>query len=360
MIASCKNNSNTKNGLRTTFRTDCGCDSLWSNPVAKDFVTILEKTTLSNQQVWKDYALGDGVFVLNAGQVNDTTQCLGLWKKGKAISYICSKDIPKMLTPLYSYYLNYKNIKEIDSTLFGTYKEAPEFSSWMKSNNVEIAVYMPTEFPKFPFKISAKMKTQLAVHEAFHIEVMLRYWYTQKGDWPKWEKQPDRAGVQSCYTESETTQKLIEEEKITLSLLVESLLDNKKTEAILLGNEFIKIREKRYKILKNKQIKLNNDAYGDCNTAEAFMEIEEGIADYASWVKMYDLGVVSRSDLLKRYRANQKDRFYLTGCMLLHTSVLMNDGNDSDIIEKMVNSNSVEEGNLLSIFKEQLIIYSEK
>lgn len=360
MIVSCKNKEDFKGSLKKTVNTDCGCDSLWSKPAAKDFVTLLEKTTSSNHPVWKDYNLGDGAFVLNAGQTNDSTYCLGLWKKGKAISYKCSKDIPKMLTPLYSYYLNYKNTKEIDSTLFGTYKKAPEFSSWMKINNIETAVYMPTDFPKFPFKIPAKMKTQLAIHEAFHINIMLRYWYTNKGFWPKWDKQPDRAGVQSCYAENESTQKLIEEEQNTLSFLIESLLDNKKSEAIVLGNKFLKIRETRYNILNDKQIKLNDDVYGDCKTAEALMEIEEGIADYASWVKMYDIGVASRSDLLKRYRAKQKDRFYLTGCMLLHASVLMNNGNDSGIIEQMVNANSLEEGNLLSIFKGQLIIYSEK
>ena len=360
MIASCKNKEGSKESLQKAINTDCGCDSLWAKPVTKDFVTLLEKTTSSNHPVWKDYNLGDGAFVLNAGQTNDSTYCLGLWKKGKAISYKCSKDVPKMLTPLYSYYLDYKTTKEIDSTLFGTYKKAPKFSSWMKSNNVEIAVYMPTDFPKFPFKIPAKTKTQLAIHEAFHIEVMLRYWYTGKGYWPKWDNQPDRTGVQSCYTENESTQKLIEEEQKTLSLLIEALLDNKKSEAIMLGNRFLKTREARYNILKEKQIKLKDGIYGNCETAEAIMEIEEGIADYASWVKMYDIGVVSRSDLLQRYNAKQKDRFYLTGCMLLHASVLMNNVKDSELIEKMVTANSLEEGNLLGIFKEQLIIYSGK
>lgn len=360
MIAPCENNKDSKKSFQKAINTDCGCDSLWLKPAAKDFTTLLEKTTSSNHPVWKDYNLGDGAFVLSAGHLNDSTYCLGLWKKGKAISYICSKDIPKMLTPLYSYYLNYKNTKKTDSTLFGTHQKAPEFSSWMESNQVETAVYMPTDFPEFPFEIPAKMKVQLAIHEAFHVNVMLRYWFTNKGFWPEWDNQPDRTGVQSCYTETESVQKLIVKEQETLSLIIEAFLDRKKPEAILLGNEFLTIRKKRYNLLKNKQIKLNNDAYGDCKTAEALMEIEEGIADYASWVKMYDLGIFNRSDLLKRYRADQKDRFYLTGCMLLHASVLMNDGNESDIIEKVVNANSIEEGNLLSIFEEQLILYSKK
>ena len=360
MIASCKIKKDAKSVLQQTFTTGCGCDTLWSNPVTQEFVAILEKTTSSNHPVWKNYNLGYGAFVLNAGQVNDTTHCLGLWKKGKALSFICAGDIPKMLTPLYSYYLNYKNLKEIDPKYTATYEKALEFSTWMKINDIETAVYMPTNFPKFPFKIPAKTKTQLAIHEAFHIEVMLRYWYTHKGFWPKWDKQPDRTGVSSCYTMNESTQSLIEKEQETLSLMIESLLDNKKPEAIRHGNTFLETREARYESLKDNQVKLADDHIGDCKTAEGLMEIEEGIADYASWVKMYDIGVVSREELIRRYNAKQKDIFYLTGCMLLHATVLMNGGKDREIISKMVNAKSPDEGNLSHIFKEQLAIYTKK
>lgn len=99
---------------------------------------------------------------------------------------------------------------------------------------------------------------------------------------------------------------------------------------------------------------------GDCETAEAFMEIEEGIADYASWVKMFDIGVISLEDLMKRYRAKQVARYYLTGCMLLHATVLMNNGDDNEILSRMVNANSVGEGNLLTIFREQLNVFKNQ
>ncbi|MEP7269505.1 MAG: hypothetical protein ABI844_17950 [Saprospiraceae bacterium] len=359
MLVSFKSRETPEKSLKKSFQSDCGCDSLWSMPVTNDFVRILEKTTLSNRSVWKGYKLGDGNFVLNAGKLNDSTHCLGLWKKGKVISYTCSKDVPTMLTPLYSYYLNYKKSNETDSTLFGTFNKSPGFSLWMKHNHVESAVYMPTDFPKFPFKITAKTKTQIAIHEAFHIEVMLRYWFTKKGSWPQWDIQPDRAGVQSCYSETEFVQRLIEEEQNTLSLFVEALMDNKKSEAIVLGNSFLKARETRYNLLNEKQIKLKGDVYGDCKTAEEIMEIEEGIADYASWVIMYNIGMVSRDELLQRYRAQQNDRFYLTGCMLLHASVLMNNGKASEIIKKIVTANSLDEGNLLHIFKTQLGLFSK-
>jgi hypothetical protein len=286
-------------------------------------------------------------------------QCLGMWQKGKAVSFQCSKDVPKMLTPLYSYYLNYQNTIEIDSILFGTYKQAPEFSSWMEKHYVEAAVYMPTEFPNFPFKIPPKTKTQLATHEAFHIDIMLRYWYTNKGFWPKWDEQPDRDGIQSCYAKNDSVQELITNEQETLALLIESLLDNKKSIAIELGNDFLKLRKQRYASLADVRVLLSRDKQGYCKAAEGIMEIEEGIADYASWVKMYDIGVVTREGLLRRYRAKQNEKFYLTGCMLLHASALMNGGKDDEVIEKMVRSKSLEDGSLTGIFEEYFLRYSE-
>lgn len=349
--------SGTAREEKKTPTAECGCDSLWSQPTAKDFTELLEKTTSSDYPIWTGYNIGDAAFILNAGQIDENTHCLGLWKKGEVISYKCSKDIPKMLTPLYSYYLNYADTLKSDSQLFATYRNAPEFSAWMESNQVEAAVYMPTDFPDFPFEIPTKMKVQLAIHEAFHIEVTLRKWYTDQGFWPHWDSQPDRTEVQSCYSHDALTQELIEKEQETLALLIEALLDQRKNEAVSLADEFIGIRQTRYDHLEGKQIKLDDETYGDCSAAESIMEIEEGIADYASWVKMFNMDVVTREDLLKRYRAKQKDRFYLTGSMLLHASVLMSSENEGNIIAKMVNAPSLEEGNLLSIFKQQLATY---
>ncbi|MEL6535973.1 MAG: hypothetical protein AAFQ98_11200 [Bacteroidota bacterium] len=345
-------------GGKPTF-ADCGCDSLWADSTTQEFVDLLETTTRSNHPIWKGYPLGDAAFVLYAGLTQDSTHCLGLWKQGEAMAYLCSADIPSMLTPLYSYYLNYPDTLVGDAKLFGTYQNAPIFSAWMEENEVDAAVFMPTDFPKFPFKIPAKVKTQLAIHEAFHIEVTLRKWYTGKGFWPKWDVQPDRAQVQNCYLGDSIAEGLIDREQETLALLVEALLDQDKPEAMRLAEEFLEARQLRYDHLEGTEVSLTEQTQGDCQAGEALMEIEEGIADYASWVKMFDIGTVSREDLLRRYRAKQKDKFYLTGCMLLHASVLMSGGKEMEVISKMVNAPSLEEGSLLTVFKAQLATYRE-
>lgn len=339
-------------------KENCGCDSLWSKKATKDFISVLENTTKTDYLIWKEYNLKDGVYILNSGKITDSTYCLGMWKGGKNISYKCAQDIPIMLTPLYSYYLNYNADYNQEEKLFGTYKNAPDFTDWMKNYNVETAIYMPSDFSKFPFKLSAKTKTQLAIHEAFHVQVMLRKWYTDKGYWPDWDTQPDRKAVQRCYTKNDEIISIFNKEHEALITLIEFLLDDDKVNAIKSAKTFIKQREIRYrKLLSNQQVKFNDVGLGDCSIGESFMEIEEGLADYASWVIMYNIGTVSREDLLKRYRAKQKDMFYLTGAMLLHASSLMNNGNDKEIISKMVDANTVEEGNLFMLFKEQFETY---
>ncbi len=345
--------------IKEPIISNCGCDSLWIKNEAKAFVNILEKTTRVNHLIWPGYQIGDGTYVLNAGQTADSTYCLGLWQGGRALSYKCSKDIPKMLTPLYSYYLNYGNEKKKEDIFFNTHKGAPDFTAWMQQNSIKTAVYMPVSFPDFPFEIPPKTKTQLAIHEAFHIEVMLEYWYTEQGHWPAWDQQPDRSQLNLCYTQNDIVAELIQKEQELLVQLIEALLDSKKGIAKKLGNEFLKIRTQRYQELEEVSINADEENTIDCQTAETIMEIEEGIADYASWVQMFELELFNRQDLIKRYRALQKDKFYLTGCMMLQAATLMNNGNDQEIITKIINAPSVVEGNLTTIFKYYLDRYGE-
>ena len=357
LSASCSERDKTLEYQSNTSITDCGCDSLWAASAAKEFVSVLAEATGTDHLVWPGYRLGDASYVLNAGQPDDSTYCLGLWRQGEPLSYLCARDVPNMLTPLYSYYLNYEQPSEIDSKYVETYQNAPDFTAWMNQHQIETAVYMPTDFPKFPFKIPAKTKVQLAIHEAFHIEVMLRKWYTGQGFWPSWDQQPDRLGVQNCYTLNESAQDLIEKEQELLALLIESLLDHKSADAIRLAEEFIGTRQRRFDLLKDVKVQLHDGEYGSCADAEALMEIEEGIADYASWVIMYDIDIADRTELLRRYRAQQKDLFYLTGCMLLHASLLMNEGGDQEIISKLVTAPSLMDGNLFQIFQYKLESY---
>ncbi|MBO3697754.1 hypothetical protein [Roseivirga sp. E12] len=338
-----------------TSQSDCGCEELWNAEPAQEFVRDLEKAGTSNQSVWLDFQMGDGAIVLDAGKNEEGKHCLGLWKKGKALSYRCLVDKPKMLTQLYSYYLNYQEpITSPVPEAFLTTKNSPEFNQWMTDMKIETAVYIPTDFPQFPFKIPSMTKVQLAIHESFHIEVQLKKWYTDKGNWPVWDKQPNRQEVHKCYDTSETTQGLINKEITALANLIEALLDNNKTQVCELGSNFLSLRDQRYQALDTVTVKQHNDLPGNCTLTETYMEAEEGIADYASWTKLFEAGLVGREALLRRYTAQQKDHFYLTGSMLLHAIVLMNGGNDKEVIQTIINSETPEAGALTNLFRQHL------
>ncbi len=337
-------------------KTNCDCDSLWSKPKTKAFVEALEASTSKEFQIWPEYGIKDGKYILNAGKNSDSLYCLGLWKSGKNIEKICSEDVPSMLTPLYSYYLNYDDVNRMDSIFFQTASMSPDFTNWMVKHDIESAIYMPTEFPDFPFEIPAKTKAQLAVHESFHTETMLKYWYTGKSQWPAWDKQPDRSKISLCYSNSKTVEKLIAKELEALSNMLEALLNDEKQNAIKYGSQFLTTRTLRYSNLNDVEIDLNTGSMGSCEKAEAIMEIEEGLADYGSWSVMYEMGIFTQEELLKRYRAQQKERFYSTGSMLMHTMHLMS-GDVTRIVNAIVESESVETGNLTTLFKEEFEVY---
>ncbi len=329
----------------------CGCDDLWATASAQEFVKDLEKAGSSNHPVWLDFELGDGAIVLDAGLNEQGQHCLGLWKKGKVLSYQCLADKPKMLTQLYSYYLNYKEpITSPVPEAFFTTKASPDFVNWMNDLDIETAVYMPVDFPKFPFKISSLVKTQIAVHESFHIEVQLRKWYTDQGNWPAWDKQPKRGEILQCYTHSDAVKSLIEQELARLNQVISNLLDNKKGEVCASGKAFLELRRERYSALNNIKVEQADGLPGSCEVAEAIMEAEEGIADYASWTKLFDIGMADRNALLKRYSAQQKDHFYLTGAMLLHAIMLMSDETEEKVLMKFITSKTTNQGSLTNLF----------
>jgi len=226
--------------------------------------------------------------------------------------------------------------------------------------DVSSAVYIPLDFSKLPFKLPTMIKIQLAIHEAFHVEVMLRYWYTGKGNWPVWDKQPDRKDVQMCYTYGDTGRVMIKNEISLLADMINALLEKNNIKAYKLGKQYLDARQTRYKRLDAVKPKLGDNTEGDCQTAESLFELEEGVADYGSWTILYNMGIATKADLLKRYRAQQKDHFYMSGCMLMHAITLMSKEAPEEVINEMIKTTSIKEGSLLTIFKNKLEIFHHR
>ena len=340
-------------------RPTCSCDSLWKKADALEFLKLLRRATSSNASVWPQYSLRDATFILNAGQVGGQVFCLGLIKGGKVVSYGQFENTLTMLTPLYSYYLNYKGMDSLpDDLFFHTAKNAGNgFKKWMDQMGISSAVYMPVVFSTLPFKISPLVKVQIGIHEAFHVEVMLKYWYLKKGSWPRWDNQPDRKAIQSCYTYHDQDRTIIQKELAMLADLVESLLEGKNEKVCSLGREYLNARENRYDGLSEVKINKNRDTLIDCRAAEALLELEEGMADYASWTVLFNLRMASKAQLMGRYRARQDDHFYLSGNMMMHAMLLMDKKSEGNLVNEIVNSADVTKGSLLNIFKMKLNEY---
>lgn len=338
-----------------------GCQAVWTDSTTVDFVNFFEKTTSTGKQVWADYNLGDGPVVLYAGKSTSDKSCLGLWHNGKVKDYAELEEAPKISTQIYGYYLNYDKDDSDSSSLQRLLGTQPiGVSNWLKSQSVKSAVLMPTDFPDFPFTLTSLLKTQIAIHESFHVEIMLRYWFTQKGAWPGWDQQPDRASLQLCYNANEQVKLLLEEERQLLVQLVDQLLsDGSKEEVCKLGNAFLAKRKERYETLKALKISVKRGDNTDCDCAEAenIMELEEGLADYGSWTILYEIGMTDKQRLLQRYGASQAEPFYLTGAALMHALTLIAPESDQQLIQEIANSENSMAGSVFQLFEDRLATY---
>lgn len=332
-------------------QVDCECANYWNSEATVKFVELLDSVaTKANPTFWGDYYLGKGILVLEAGKTSKGKHCLGAWKNGENIGYKTIIDRPEMLTQLFTYYLNYKTSDTSLLAYTNLNKKSPEFNKWMTGLNVHSAVYMPTEFPDFPFKISAIKKIQLAVHELFHLEVQFPVWFNKKGYWPDWDHQPDRQSVNRCYTCSEEVKKNTQKEVNSLLKMIESIIIGDTSKTCIYGKQFVRIRKERYEMNDSVNIKLANDSLGNCEIAESFMELEEGLADWASWTQLFENGVISEETILKHYKTKQQSLYYPLGCMMFHAITLISKNSPQVIIEQIVNSKSINEGSIWTIF----------
>lgn len=333
------------------------CEPLWAADAAREFVQVLINTTEADQTVWYDYDLGDGAYVLHAGRSEAGSECLGVWRDGRAVGFASADEEPTLLTPLYGYYFSSDWHGSPDAAILQRAKQPEAIRAWLEESGVGSAVVMPVAPRDFPLDLSAFDKVQIAIHEGFHVSVQAPRWYASTGDWPGWDIQPDRSGVQSCYTSSEAAAAAVQEERATLVGLIDNLLDGDSASACGAGAEFLSRRTARYELLADIEVARSDGTSGSCGEAEALMELEEGTADYASWTVLYDLGQTSRDRLIRRYQAIQDDIFYLTGAMQLHAVELMQPDHMAEIIEEIIGSRTVEEGSLTTALGRTLDSY---
>lgn len=334
---------------------DCG--PAWESVDSRELVGTLLRATGVDQPVWGSYGLGDGSYVLHAGTSPDGDACLGLFTDGTALSFAAVPEEPVLLTPLYGYYFDAGWKDGSDAPMLVRAEQPPSIRSWLEGPGIESAVVMPVTVPDFPMELPAIVKTQLALHEAFHVEVQGPRWWRGTGEWPAWDVQPDRAGVQACYTSTEEVAGSLEEEREALVGLIDRLADDDRAGACEAGERFLSLRADRYRMLDEVHVTREDGTDAGCEEAEALLELEEGTADYASWSMLYNVGQVDRDALLRRYRARQDDVFYLTGAMQLHAVQMMVPDSMLAITRGIATSSGPEEGSIGAVFEDALASY---
>lgn len=84
------------------------------------------------------------------------------------------------------------------------------------------------------------------------------------------------------------------------------------------------------------------------------MELEEGTADYVSWTKLFELGHATRDQLMRRYRAEQDDVFYLTGAIQLHATEIMRPDRMTEVTRRIATSTTPDSGAITVAFETSL------
>jgi len=329
------------------------CASLWGVPGAPDFVEALTAATATPLPVWPGYDLGDGFYVLYAGDIATGEACVGLWHAGRAVAYAQLPVPPRFSTPLYGYFLPDAPRRD-SSDGFPSGRQPGELVSWLEGNGVVRATIMPVRVEGFPIELSPLVKTQIGLHEAFHVEVQSAHWVGAKANWPSWDRQPDRSDMQGCYAATRVVEETLSAERESLARMIEALLDDRRADACRAGRDFLERRSARYLLLDTLRVQGSDGAPTRCAVAEAIMELEEGTADYASWTMLFELGLVGRDQLLSRYRAIQSDAFYVTGAMQLHAIAAMRPEGMAAATARIAASETVRSGAIQTVFDETL------
>lgn len=330
------------------------CVEAWNETASSELIDQLVQATGADRMVWTDYDVGDAAYVLYTTPPDSSGACLGFWKDGRAVSFARTDAEPTLLTPLYGYYFHTNWYGGPDAAMLERAAQPPSVRTWLESSGVQSAIVLPVTVPDFPMELPALVKVQLGMHEAFHVDVQAPRWYASTGNWPVWDRQPDRAGLQACYTVNDEVVAAFEAEREHLVSLIERLLDGDTTKACEACRAFRIQRMARYEMLADVRVLREDSTATSCAVAEAIMELEEGTADYASWTVLYDVGLASRDALIRRYRAIQDDAFYLTGAMQLHAVQLMQPDSMADVMVRIAESLGPDQGSPTAVLTRAL------
>ena len=286
-------------------------------------------------EYWPGWKPSDNVTVL----VHE--RCAAVWDGGLVDWVELDEDVVWM-TPMFAYLLP----EDLEGPDFLEATRQP--AAVRTALDREQAVLIPTRSDHWLIRlvVNDTNHLQVAVHEGFHVAVQAPLWAGGEGLWPAWDQQPDRDGLGACYAR-------VASEQEALVRMVEDMLGG--GTGCLAGREFLSARWSRHLALEGTTVTPADGSEGSCWTAEALMELEEGTADYASWVPLHDLGLATDEQLLSRFGATTDEPFYQLGSAQLFAMKRWH-GADGflELARAQAASASVEEGAIDRLFAQTL------
>jgi hypothetical protein len=244
-----------------------------------------------------------------------------LWRGAKADAVFQLTAEPRFETPLFGFFVS-GNAANAGSG--GRARQPDALAAQLDALGVRHAVLLPVEVDgRLPFKLSVQNQFDVAVHEAFHAHVQMPVWagIERSDGWPAWTSvQPDRSQLAlRCYGSADARAPLLAAEREPLVRAATAALGREPIEGVCRdARSFLSERRRRWSDLTS--VRVDGESPGpamSCVQAEVTMELDEGVPDFVAWMTARQLRIVDDERVGLRFKASQRDVFYLTGMMQL-------------------------------------------
>ena len=297
------------------------CADPKQHPKLQPILELMDKLPRAAESVWRNYRPAEQTYVFFLKDAATEGACATVWSNGRVVKTLALVAPPSLQTPLYGFHV----APSLPAP--NRWRQPDAISKQLLDAGVQRAVLVPVEPEiKLPFPLAPRHLADIAIHEGFHVNIQAPSWAgtSPTADWPWWNKRhPDRQElVAKCYGDG----KAIDTEKEHLLRAVRTALSGGDQPSVCsAAKDFIRSRGERWAGLGTTTINVSEDVASktqdarpaSCSEGESVMELEEGTADFVAWMTAFNVGMVTQEQLLSRFGATQKDRFYLTGAMQL-------------------------------------------
>jgi hypothetical protein len=284
--------------------------------------------------------------------------CAALWRAGAVTAVFELSTEPELSTALYGFVFP---DDAANKGVLSSFRQPPELRRQLEALGVQQAILLPIDGDqRLKLTLSSQELFDMAVHEGFHAYAQFPTWgnFDSPHRWPAWSTpQPNRLVLATrCYGSSDPLEPRLTEERNALVRAAMTAVTGGPVETIC-GDAKAFIAERQSRWSKLASISVPAEAGNkemSCGEAEAIMELNEGVADFVSWLTAHQIGVVQDEQLRRRFTAGLRDLSYVTASMqLVVLRRLLEDG-FLDATSRVSTSTSWDSGSIFSILEAQV------